>query len=160
MQASRQPPSSEKILERKSTKMNTTPELLLFFTRSSGHKQKWSCSSCSCFVVDRIAELKAAIEELNDILANSPPSYRDPDEVCAHRISPLAAISIWLVVRHFMSHSPLGRLSCTGSTTIAPRLLRCAKLSAPICSAMSLHAKLNADLLRVDIQENFVGLFI
>ena len=28
------PPSSEKILERKSTKMNTTPELLLFFTRS------------------------------------------------------------------------------------------------------------------------------
>ena len=25
------PPSSEKILERKSTKMNTTPELLLFF---------------------------------------------------------------------------------------------------------------------------------
>jgi len=34
VQDSRQPPSSEKILERKSTKMNTTPELLLFFTRS------------------------------------------------------------------------------------------------------------------------------
>ena len=31
MRDSRQPPSSEKILERKSTKMNTTPELLLFF---------------------------------------------------------------------------------------------------------------------------------
>ena len=31
---SRQPPLSEKILEHKSTKMNTTPELLLFFTRS------------------------------------------------------------------------------------------------------------------------------
>jgi hypothetical protein len=58
--------------------------------------------------------LKAAIEELNDILANSPPSCRDPDEVRAHRLSPLAAISIWLMVRHVMSHSPLGRLSCTG----------------------------------------------
>ena len=31
VQDSRQPPLSEKILERKSTKMNTTPELLLFF---------------------------------------------------------------------------------------------------------------------------------
>ena len=75
----------------------------------------WSCiPEGAVDWVDRIAELKAAIEELNDILANSPPSCRDPDEVRAHRLSPLAAISIWLMVRHVMSHSPLGRLSCTG----------------------------------------------
>ena len=119
----------------------------------------WSCiPEGTVDWVDRIAELKAAIEELNDILAVSPPSCRDPDEVRAHRLSPLAAISIWLMVRHVMSHSPLGRLSIWVRWSIQYRM-RCAKFSA-ICSAMSLHAKPNADLLHVDIQEDFLGLLI
>ena len=66
----------------------------------------WSCiPEDAVDRVDRIAELKAAIEELNDILANSLPSCRDFDEVCArHHL-----ISNGLMTCHFMSHSPLGR---------------------------------------------------
>ena len=114
------------------------------------HDCAWSCiPEHAASSVDFIAELKSAIEELSKLL-DHPPSCRDPDEVRACRHSPpLTAISIWLMARQFMSHSPLGRLSLTGSTTIAPSLLKSANISAPICSAMSLHAKPNADLLCV-----------
>ena len=70
----------------------------------------WSCiPEDAVGWVDDIAELKAAIEELEDTLANDPPSCRDPDEVRAHGFSPLAAISIWLMERHVMSHCRLVR---------------------------------------------------